>query len=140
MGPETRHPLGSKLDKTDRREGLQKLDLEPKPTYIVVRDGSELQAALAEKIESARLLKEPIHTIGQSKPTGEQVEVVAQSPVDDTFLASLPKGREFIIYANTHDLTSRVENLKVSLGDNTMVIFESNKRLVDEIVEIQEKK
>ncbi len=138
MGPETRHPLGSKLDKTDRREGLRKPDLEPKPTYLVVRDGSELQAALAEKIERATLLHEPIHTFGRSKPTGEQVEVVAQSPVDDTFLASLPKGREFIIYANTHDLTSRVENLKDSLGDNTMVIFESNKRLVDEIVEIQE--
>lgn len=133
MGPETRNPLEKKLDKAGRREELKRPDTEPKPTYLVVRDGSELQKALAEKIERASLLHEPIHKIGQSKPTGEQVEIVPQSPVDEDFLSSLPEGREFILYANTHDLTTRVEVLEHLLGQNTMVVFESNNRLTDEL-------
>ncbi len=138
MGSETRNPLEKKLDKTGRREELQKPDTEPKPTYLVVRDESELQNALAEKIERTSLLHEPIHKIGHSEPTGEQVEVVPQSPVDEDFLRSLPQGREFIIYANTHDMAKRAEELEQLLGNNTMVIFESNKRLVDELVINQE--
>lgn len=138
MGPERPNPLGKKLDKSDRREGLRRPDLEPKPTYLVIREGSDLQAALAEKIEKTKLINEPIHQVGHSKPTGEQVEVVPQSPVDEDFLRSLPQGREFIIYANTHDMAKRAEELEQLLGNNTMVIFESNKRLVDELVINQE--
>ena len=134
MGPERTNPLGKKLDKTDRREGLIKPELEPKPSYLVVRDGSELQQALAEKIERSELLCEPIHKVGQSKPTGEQVEIIPQSPVDEKFVSSLPEGREFILFANTHDLATKAEELRQPLADNTMVIFESNNRLVDELV------
>lgn len=133
MGPESRNPLEKKLEKTSKREGLKRPDAEPRPTYLVIREGSELQKTLAEKLERARLLNEPIHEIGPAKPTGEQAEVIPQSPVDEDFLKTLPQGREFILYANTPDIMVEIEQLPLLLRQNTMVILESDQRLVDEL-------
>lgn len=133
MGPETRNPLGKKLDKASKREGLQKPEIEPKPTYVVVRNGSELQKALAEKIETAQILKKQIYQVGKAEPSGEQVEIIPQSPVDSGFFASLPEGREFIVYANTQDLTTTAKELENHIGQNTLVLFEADTRLLNEL-------
>lgn len=103
------------------------------PSYEIVRGGSDLEKALLERLRKAVQEDEKYLQIGEAKPTGEQTEVVPETAVNDDFLESLPPQREFVIYANAYDLSTTPENLRASLGHNTLIVFEADHPLLKEL-------